>query len=88
MGQKSTPTLVKWSYQEIFQTYRILGGMLAEYEGVNDRVKVPKQMHIDNDDATNLFILRFWRDVKRINLQLTVLDAEIARRNSLIGVIG
>ncbi|UOF80582.1 hypothetical protein [Caudoviricetes sp.] len=44
-------------------------------------------MDINFSDENNILIARFWRDVKRIDAQLAVLDKEIARRNQLVGVI-
>lgn len=79
--------LQSWSWGDIIAIYRILGVMLSEYNGVHQRIGVPKP-NIKYADHENIFFLRFWGDVKRINEQLQVLDTEIARRNSLIGVIG
>jgi hypothetical protein len=79
--------LQSWSWGDITRIYAILGGMLEQYNGVHQRIKVPKP-NIKYSDHENIFFLRFWGDVRRINEQLQALDAEIARRNRLIGVIG
>lgn len=79
--------LQSWSWGDIQRIYAILGGMLSQYQGINDRIGVPRA-HIAYQDHENIFFIRFWQDVKRINEQLQCLDREIARRNNLIGVIG
>lgn len=79
--------LQSWSWKDIQSIYKILGRQLAEYNGIHQRVGVPKA-HIELNDESNTFILRFWSDVKRLNEQINCLDQEIARRNNLIGVIG
>lgn len=79
--------LGSWSWQDIQRIYTILGNMLSQYDGVNRRCNVPKA-HIQYSDQENIFFLRFWRDVTRINEQIKCLDREIKRRNNLIGVIG
>lgn len=80
-------TLGSWRWQDIQSIYAILGRMLGEYNGVHSRIGVPKP-RIEYGDAENIFFIRFWQDVVRINEQLKVLDREIARRNKLIGVMG
>lgn len=79
--------LQSWSWGDIQSIYGILGRMLSEYNGIHQRIGVPKP-HIAFGDCENIFFLRFWGDVTRINEQLKVLDREIARRNNLIGVMG
>jgi len=79
--------LQSWSWRDIQSIYTILGRMLAEYDGVNRRCNVPTA-DIKYSDPENIFFLRFWTDVKKINEQLKVLDHEITRRNNLIGVMG
>mgnify|MGYP001562020752 FL=1 len=79
--------LQSWSWGDIQAIYAILGRQLQEYDNVNKRIGIPKP-HIELSDESNIFILRFWRDVKRLNEQVKCLDREIKRRNNLIGVIG
>ena len=79
--------LQSWSWKDIQSIYAIIGRQLAEYNGVHQRVNVP-HAHIDNSDQENIFFLRFWGDVKRLDEQIQCLDREIARRNNLIGVMG
>lgn len=68
--------------------YRIYGEQIQEYAGVAERIEIPSTIDINLSDNDNIFILRFWRDVKRIDAQIRVLDAEINRRNNLVGVVG
>lgn len=84
MGQ----SLNSWSWGSIIKTYRLLGGQLQEYQGLNQRIHIPKNINFEYDDHTNVLIIHFWRDVNRLNEQLGCLDKEIARRNNLIGVMG
>ena len=79
--------LQSWSWGDIQSIYTILGNMLKEYDGVNRRCAVPTA-NVKYQDQENIFFLRFWTDVKKINEQIKCLDREIARRNNLIGVIG
>lgn len=79
--------LQSWSWRDIIVIYSIIGDMLSEYNGIHQRIGVPKP-NIKNSDQENIFFIRFWRDVKRLEEQLSVLDAEITRRNRLIGVVG
>lgn len=76
-----------WSWQEIIGVYAELGEVFQSYDEVNKRINVPKPA-INLKDEDNIFILRFWGDVNRINAQLQVLEAEIARRKQLVGVFG
>jgi hypothetical protein len=46
------------------------------------------QPHIELTDESNTFLIRWWKDINRINEMLKVLDAEIKRRNNLVGVMG
>lgn len=82
------PTMKRWSWKDIQAVYAAFGQVLETYKGYQTRCNIPRQMNINLSDDENLFILRFWRDVQRVDSQLAVLDAEIARRNSLIGVMG
>lgn len=82
------PTLKSWSWQEIISLYRVYAKMFNEYEGYKNRCHIPDSIRIDYPDEENLFVMRFMKDVKRLSAQVSVLDAEIARRNSLIGVMG
>lgn len=79
--------LQSWSWGDIQSIYAILGRMLGEYNGVHQRINVPTA-RIEYSDHENIFFLRFWGDVRRINDQIKCLDREIARRNRLIGVMG
>lgn len=89
MAQLSTnPLLSNFSWQDLQATYAHLGKQMGQYEGVHKRIGVPATMDINLSDADNIFISRFWRDVTRIEKQFKLLDAEIARRNNLIGVMG
>lgn len=80
--------LQSMSWQSIQSIYAILGQRLEEYNGIKKRLGVPDTMDIHLSDNDNVFIVRFWRDVNQVNGHLKALDAEIARRNTLIGVMG
>jgi hypothetical protein len=84
MAQKS---LSSWSWKNIQSVYAILGKQLQEHESVRQRCSIPRQINIHFSDSDNSLILRFWRDVNRVEAQLQALDKEIARRNKLVGVI-
>ena len=79
--------LQSWSWGDIQHIYSILGSMMNEYAGIHQRIGVPKP-NVKYCDCENIFFIRFWRDVKRLEEQLKCLDQEISRRNKLIGVIG
>lgn len=79
--------LQSWSWGDIQAIYAILGQQLHEYLGVHQRINVPRA-DVKYSDRENVFFLRFWGDVLRINSQIACLDAEILRRNRLLGVIG
>jgi hypothetical protein len=86
--------LASWSWQSIQSTYEILGTQLNNYKEVADRFELdlplkPKPGEtIRYADGSTDFIRHFYVGVHRINEHLRVLDAEIARRNELIGVMG
>lgn len=82
------PLLNSWSWQSIQDTYRIYGKMLREYDGFKKRCYLPDNINIGYTDETNVFITRFNEEVGRIDRHLSTMDREIARRNSLIGVMG
>lgn len=85
MAQKS---LSSWSWQSLHRVYKTYGLQLGKYAAVDQRVKVPRKIDIAYPDSNNLFIIRFWRDVNRIDAHLKVMEKEIKRRNNLIGVMG
>lgn len=78
--------LQSWSWRDIVVIYSIIGTLLSEYNGIHQRIGVPKP-NVKYCDCENIFFIRFWRDVKRLEEQLQTLDAEITRRNGLVGVI-
>lgn len=80
--------LQSWSWESIENVYIILGKQLKEYELVNSRIAVPKMVNINFSYHDNDFITRFWYDIDKIDWHLKILDAEISRRNRLVGVIG
>lgn len=80
--------LQSWSWKEIQDVYKIYGSQLKEYEAIYKRMGVPRHVDINLPDGDNVFILRFWSDIKKLDLYLGLLDQEIARRNSLVGVMG
>lgn len=84
---KTAQSLSSWSWASIHKTYAAYATLLKKYEGYQKRCSIPKSMDINFSDENNILIARFWRDVKRIDAQLAVLDKEIARRNQLVGVI-
>lgn len=84
MAQKS---LSSWSWKSIHGTYRAYATLLKKYESYQKRCNIPREINIMFSDHDNLVIIRFWRDVNRIDAHLSVLDKEIARRNSLVGVV-
>lgn len=86
--------LQAWSWQSIQRTYAILGSQLNDYKEVAERFELdlplkPKPGEtIQYADGSTDFIHHFYVGVRRINEHLRVLDAEIARRNLLVGVMG
>lgn len=74
-----------WSIQSVYKSY---GTLLGQYAEIDKRIAIPKQIDIKFTDDNNVFIMKFWRDVNRIDDHLKVLDAEISRRNNLVGVMG
>lgn len=79
--------LQSWSWRDIIVIYSIIGAMLSEYNGIHQRIGVPKP-NVKNSDQENIFFIRFWRDAYKLEQQLRYLDREITRRNKLIGVVG
>lgn len=79
--------LQSWSWKDIQHIYQIIGSQMNEYSGIHQRIGVPKP-NVKNSDQENIFFIRFWRDVSRLEEQLSALDREISRRNKLIGVVG
>ena len=84
----TNPKLSKWSWQEIQGVYRVYGQQLKHYQQLKNRIDIPETMHIEYTDESNIFISRFWREIKRLDLSVTQLDREISRRQKLIGVMG
>lgn len=81
--------LAKWSWGDITRVYRSFTEQYQEIQRVANSVGVQKlEVNIDYPDLKNIFILRALRDVRKIERHIGALDAEIARRNQLIGVIG
>lgn len=79
--------LASWSWKDIQDVYTSIGLVLQSYQLIGMRIEIP-QAHIDRTDEENTFILRWHTDIKRCDAQLAALDAEIARRNKLLGVMG
>lgn len=86
-------SLKNWKIQEIYEVYKIYGGMLKENEGIAKRLGItlpldirPDQLRIINSQRAEI-VSRLFLDVKRLNTQLAALDREIARRNVLVGVM-
>jgi hypothetical protein len=86
--------LQAWSWQSIHRVYTILGVQLDQYKDIAERFELdlplkPKPGEtIRYADGSTDFIRHFYVGVHRINEHLRVLDAEIARRNQLVGVMG
>lgn len=88
MERQSTKQLSSLSWQSIQGIYAILGQRMQEYNDLQKRIGIPGTVDINFPDDKNILILRFWRDVTKVNEEIKLLDAEIARRNKLIGVMG
>jgi hypothetical protein len=86
--EKMNPVVSRWNWQTIFVVYRELGQQLSAYNGIQKRIGPMPQPHIELTDESNTFLIRWWKDINRINEMLKVLDAEIRRRNNLVGVMG
>lgn len=81
--------LSSWSWGDITRVYKSFSDQYQEIDRVSKSVGIRKlEVNIDYLDLKNIFILRALRDVRKIEAHIAVLDAEIARRNKLIGVIG
>jgi len=85
--KKQNRILSSWSWGDIQKMYAIYGKQLQECAGVAQRIEIPSNIDINYSDNDNVFILRFWREVKKLDAFVAALDREIARRNALIGVI-
>lgn len=85
---QTAPKLGRWSWQEIVGVYKVYGKMLRQHSEYKKRCNIPTTIDIKYPDSANLFIMRFNRDVRKIDLLVGELDKEIARRNELIGVVG
>ena len=84
----TTSPVSSWSWQNIQDIYAVLGRQLEDYRQLKKRFSIPRTVDINFPDDKNTLILHFWRDVTKINQQIVVLDAEIKRRNNLLGVMG
>lgn len=83
------PVLSKWSWGDITRVYASFTEQYQEVQRVSNACGIQKlEVNIDYSDLKNIFILRALRQVRKIEAHIAALDAEIARRNSLIGVIG
>lgn len=86
--------LQSWSWQDITRCYRIFGIQLQEYKDIADRFEIPLPLEVKPgeiirySDGEERFVSGFYAGVSRINGHLKVLDDEIKRRDSLIGVMG
>lgn len=84
---KTAPQLSSWSWQQIHQTYRQYGLQLAELA----RLKKTFRFGLKQRGVNYMFDFvsdSFQRNVDEIDGMLILLDAEIARRDTLIGVMG
>lgn len=84
----TAPKLGNWGWQDIVRVYKVYGQMLKQHNTYKKRCHIPTTIDIKYPDSANLFIMRFNRDVRKIDLLVSELDKEIARRNDLIGVVG
>lgn len=83
------PNLSRWSWAEIQAVYATFVHQYQEIERISKSCGIEKmEINIDYPDLKNIFILRALRTMRKIDRHVAVLDAEIARRNKLIGVIG
>ncbi len=81
--------LGSWSWQDIQTVYAGYGKQLNEFARIKKAVGLQEvKLDIRNSDLQNIFVLRFTRDIQKIDMNLALLDREIARRNNLIGVMG
>ena len=80
--------LASWSWRDIIAVYRALGKQLQKHYEYSVRCNIPKTIDINYSDENNMFIIRFHQDVDKVNFQVEALDAEILRRNRLVGVMG
>lgn len=87
MTDPNSQPLHSWSWQEIYQAYKWYGCQLNEYkrlEGVYKDALSKKDINY----AASFFSDIYERDINRLDLLIDQLDKEIARRNTLIGVVG
>ena len=97
----TTPDIRSWSWQSIQSFYKVLGIQLEGYGDIADRFEL--QLPLDRPTVRQLkpgdivtvaesgrytFVARLCTEVKLVNDQLNVLDAEISRRSQLIGIMG
>jgi hypothetical protein len=85
--------LMHWSWQDIHKAYQVQAKLLNEYADAARRCgfTFPVPMGVVTayqDPGERLFIEMVYVGVQPIERRLRALDAEIARRNKLIGVMG
>lgn len=87
--------LANWSWNEIILSHQLFKEQLNEYAetalrfGMVLPTDVTPGEIIETESPERLSLVsRFYFGVNRINLQLDVLDREVARRRQLIGVVG
>lgn len=79
--------LPSWSWQEIQSVYTQYGLELQEYHRIYSLYRQALRCRGLNYYAS-YFADSYKRDVQKLDLKVRQLDVEIARRNSLIGVMG
>lgn len=87
------PSLAAWSIQEIQALYLIYGRQLEEYKDIADRFEINLPVEAEPGEVIPVpvgaesFVNSWYNTVHKINSQIRVLDAEISRRNTLVGVM-
>lgn len=90
MSSKTAPQfpLANWTWGALINVMSVYSKQLKEIQRLSNSVGIERlEIDIDYPDLKNIFILRALRDVKRLDQQVAVVQQEIARRQSLVGVL-
>jgi hypothetical protein len=86
-------SLISWSWKDIQKSYLTHAEQLAECQRLAIVLNLTLPLEHEMKDLPKmrsdraLVVSKLFRDVKRVNTHLSVLEREIERRNSLVGVL-
>ncbi len=90
------PKLASTSWQDLGGLLSVYAKQLIEYKELADRIglQTPIEREFENGGLRNMpldrakIVSKWFLDVKRLYAHIDVINAEIRRRKTLVGVIG